>query len=153
MSAGSDLAGMVPALVGGAIGVAVGKRRVVAKQMPESAERWLALTAGERLRIRWAVVRGEAVGDARLAPMAVALARMTSKMWARLSWRKYVGSMAFFAVVIVASLLLLPTAPAVVCAVLGLTSLVGEACTAPSRTARLARAEERNLRLVALPPR
>jgi hypothetical protein len=139
----------LPALLAAAIGVAIAQRRLVTKLMPDCVERWRALSAGDRLRIHWAIARGTAVGDARLATLAVAFARMRGALWAQLSVTKYamfgiVGA----AFVVVSVVTLGGDDGAAYGGAIALAMLV-EALSAPGRGARLARAEQRNQRLAA----
>jgi hypothetical protein len=135
---------LVGAVIGATIGTVIGQRRVVTKHMPAVAAPWFALSFGERLRIRWAVARGTAVDDARLAPLAVAYTRMRQAMVARFTAWKLALFVVICAGVAVACVVVMKGLGLVFAAVIA-TSLLCEVIARPGRAARLRRAEQRNL--------
>ena len=139
-----DIGVVLPAVIGATIGTVIGQRRLVRKHMPEQAERWFALSAADRLRIRWAVAWGDAVADARLAPLAAALARTRRTMWAQLSRRSYVLLWASGAALAIACIIALRDDGGVFYGAVILLAFGAEMVAVRSRGARLEQAERRN---------
>lgn len=140
-----DLPSVVGVMLGAGVGTWIGQRRVVHKYMPpESAVRWFALRARERWRIRWAVAHGKTVGDDRLAPLAVAQARMRRTLAARMTGWRLVAFWVVFPAIAVAAVVGLHDGSGIPYAAVMLVALLWEAVARPSRAARLRRAEEVN---------
>jgi hypothetical protein len=146
-----DVGAVVPALIGGTIGTVIGQRRLVRRHMPEQAERWFALSVGDRVRIRWAVARGNAVADARLAALAVGLARAQQAVWARIPRRRYLALWTIGAAVAIACIVALGDDGRIFYGGVIALAFVVEIVALRGRAARLAQAERRNLILLEAP--